>query len=248
MGHEYNKHQRFTLQKSGRLSPIQRTRTNSTHTYTYTKFLILFLFITLHTAITHAQQIPNFYPEIFQQNISDLNNENRRTELFEIKDFYKLTPWHFAPGLSYDLITQRYYFTVSTSGLVDYFQNKKQQKRRISAIERKYKTKNSTDENRINNKILSIQANYQDIILGKKATQIEIDIFKIQKEQYQKNEINTENFLTAKKNIINTVKNHNSTVTALYNKIIELATECNTAAVDINLSDLYFSLDFIDEQ
>jgi hypothetical protein len=174
-----------------------------------------------------------------------INNFDKKTEIGEIKDLYKLSVWHFAPGLSYDFVRNRYYFTVSTSGLVNHFIGKRQEKRRINSIERRYKAKNIGDELKISNQVLAIQADHKELILTKQIVQIEIDIFMIQKEQYEKNEIDTEKFLTAKKNIINTIKNHNSTVTELYKKILELSTVSDTP-IRLDFNGLYFDLEFLE--
>ena len=178
-------------------------------------------------------------------NVLSTNDFDKQTEIEEIKDLYKLSLWHFAPGVSYDFIRNRYYLTVGTSGLVNHFISKKQETRRISAIERKYKAKQLADELRVTNQLLSIQADYQNILLSRKAAKIEIDIFLIHKEQYSKNEIDTEQFLTHKRNIINVIRNQNSSVTCLYKEILNLSTICNTE-ITADLSNLYFDIDFID--
>jgi hypothetical protein len=174
-----------------------------------------------------------------------VNNFDKKTEIGEIKDLYKLSVWHFAPGISYDFVRNRYYLTVSTSGLVNHFIGKRQEKRRINSIERKYKAKNIGDELKISNQVLAIQADHKDLILAKQIVQIEIDIFMIQKEQYERNEIDTEKFLTSKKNIINTIKSHNSAVTELYKKILELSTMSDTP-IRLDIDNLYFDLDFLE--
>ncbi|MDR0572655.1 MAG: hypothetical protein LBG96_01250 [Tannerella sp.] len=171
------------------------------------------------------------------------NTFDKETEIGEIKDIYKLSVWYFAPGISYDFIRNRYYLTVSTSGLVNHFIGKKQEKQRISAIERKYRAKEIADELRVSNLILAIQADYQDLLLAKQAVQI--DIFIIQKEQFEENEIDTEKFLNAKKNIISTVKNHNSAVTDLYKQILNLSGICNYS-IPADLNSLYFTLNFLE--
>jgi hypothetical protein len=178
-------------------------------------------------------------------NLHNSNDFDKQTEIDEIKDLYKLSIWHFAPGISYDFIRNRYYLTISTSGLVSHFISKKQEKRRVSTIERKYKAKLFGDEIKVTNSLLAIQAGFQDLLLAKKAVQIEIDIFLIQQEQYSKNEIDTEKYLTAKKNIINTIKNHNASVTELYKEILNLSSICNSH-ISADLSNLYFDLRFLD--
>jgi predicted hydrolase (HD superfamily) len=179
-------------------------------------------------------------------NALSLNDFDKQTEIEEIKGLYKLSAWHFAPGISYDFIRNRTYLTVSTSGLVNHFFGKRQENRRIGAIERKYKARDLADELKINNRVLAIRAELTDLQLAKKVVQIDIDIYKIQNEQYEKHEIDTEKFLNSKRNIINTIKNHNSNVTGLYKQILELSAICNSQ-IPADLSNLYFDLDFIGE-
>ena len=178
-------------------------------------------------------------------NVLTYNDFEKQTEISEIKNLYKLSVWHFAPGISYDFMRNRYYLTVSTSGLVNHFVSKKQEHRRVSAIERKYKSKQLADELKVVNKLMSIQADYQDILLAKQVVQIEIDIFRIHQEQYTQNEIDTEQFLNSKRSIINSIKNYNSAVTGLYKEILNLSSICNSN-ISADISDLYFSLDFIE--
>ena len=174
-----------------------------------------------------------------------LNHYDRQTEIDEIQNIYKLSIWHFAPGVSYDFIRNRCYVTINTAGLANYYVSKKQERRRVGAIERKYKAKDIYDELRISNMIMSIQSDYQDLLLSKKAVQNDVDIFLIHKEQYEQNEIDTEKFLTSKKSIITSIKNHNSAVTALYKDILNLSSVCNSP-ISTDLNQLYFTTDFID--
>jgi len=171
---------------------------------------------------------------------------DKQTEIEEIKELYKLSVWHFAPGVSYDFIRGRAYLTVSTSNLVSHFIGKRTERKRINAIERKYKARDLADELKINNRLLSIDADIKDLVLAKQVVQIEIDIFMIQHEQYIKNEIDTEKYLNSKKNIINTIKNHNTSVTSLYKQILELSGICNIE-IPADLSNFYFDLDFLND-
>jgi len=210
--------------------------------------LNLFLFVSLHVFSQSNEldnNLLNIKADTLILNVLYTNDFDKQTEISEIKDLYKLSIWHFAPGVSYDFIRNRYYLTVGTSGLVNHFISKKQETRRVSAIERKYKAKQLADELKVTNQLLSIQADYQNILLTRKAVQIEIDIFLIHKEQYAKNEIDTEQFLTHKRNIINVIRNQNAAVTELYKSILNLSTICNTE-ISADLSNLYFNIDFMD--
>jgi len=212
------------------------------------KILYILLIVTILESVLNAQiDSPALVidTDSLILNSLSLNNFDKQTEIDEIKGLYRLSPWHFAPGLSYDFVRNRYYVTLSTSGLVSHFLGKRQEVRRVSAIERKYKAKDLTVQLIINNKVLAIQADHTDLILAVKVVQIEIDIFMIQKQQYENNEIDTERFLTAKRNIINTVKNHNSAVTALYKNILDLSNSTDST-IPVDLSSLYFDIDFLD--
>jgi len=198
-----------------------------------------------------AQQIEpdkfvlNLQPDSLIHNLLATNNFDKETELSEIRNLYKLSFWHFAPGISYDFIRQRTYLTINTSALVSHFVSKKMETRRIGAIERKYKAKEIGDQLRIQNLIRAIEKDHSDLILAKKVVDIEIDIFLIQQQQYKQNEIDTEKYLTSKKNIINAIKLHNSSVTNLIKQILNLSSICNSP-VSADLDHLYFTLDFID--
>jgi hypothetical protein len=208
---------------------------------------VFVVFMLSNACLLHGQDtlFLNLSADTILYNVLNTNNFDKQTEIEEIQNLYKLSLWHFAPGISYDFIRNRTYLTISTSGLVSHFVNKKQEKRRIGAIERKYKAKELSDEIKVTNSLLSIQADYRDLVLSKKSVQIEVDIFLIYKEQHSKNEIDTEKFLNSKKNIINAVKSHNSAVTELYRDILTLSNICNIP-ISADLSHLYFTLDFLE--
>jgi len=210
--------------------------------------LNFFLSVSLHVFCQSNGQANTILPvqsDTLIFNVLSSNLYDKQTEIDEIKNLYKLSIWHFAPGISYDFIRNRYYLTLSTGGLVNHFVSKKQEKRRIGVIERKYKAKDFADELRVSNQVLSIQADYQDLLLSKKALLNEIEIFFIHKEQYAQNEIDTEKFLTSKKNIITSIKNHNSSVTSLYKHILNLSSICNVP-LSADLNDLNFDINCID--
>ena len=191
--------------------------------------------------------LPLFFDDIFL-NIKDLNEKERFTEIREIKGIYKLSVWHFAPSVSYDFIRQSYYLNISSSHLVSHFIGKRQENRRIGTINRKYNTKNNSDEIKLRNQILSIQADYQDLLLSHQVIKIEVEAFLINKEQFEKNEINTESFLNSKSNIINKIKNFNSDVTTLYNKLLTLSdlSLIEFDEVENKIQQLRFNLNFLE--
>jgi len=208
--------------------------------------LLMFVLLTAFGQSEHKDLILNIKTDTLIHNIHNINSFEKETEISEIKNLYKLSIWHFAPGISYDFIRNRYYLTISTSGLVTHFANKKVEKRRLGSIERKYKARDLGDEFRVSNLVMGIEKDYQDLILAKKVVDIEIEIFIIQQQQYKENEIDTEKYLTSKKNIINSIKQHNNSVTNLYKQILNLSSICNTT-ISADLSELYFTIDFIED-
>ena len=209
-------------------------------------FMLCFVNYVHSQSKERQQYLPDIRADSLIYNALILNAYDKQTEIEEIKNLYKLSIWHFAPGISYDFIRNRYYLTVGTSGLVNHFVNKKMEQRRLGVIDRKYKAKDITDELKVSNQILSIQADFQDLIFSKKAVQKEIEIFLIHKEQFAQNEIDTEKFLNSQKNIISSIKNHNSSVTTLYKNILTLSSICNTPISADSLDELYFSLNILD--
>jgi len=210
-----------------------------------TLVLLMFAFLSsVGQANEPDKLVLNLQPDTLINNLISSNAFDKETELNEIRNLYKLSVWHFAPGISYDFIRQRTYLTISTSSLVSHFVNKRVENRRIGAIERKYKAKDLGDQLRIHNLVAGIEKDHQDLILAKKVVDIEIDIFLIQHQQFKENEIDTEKYLTSKKNIINSVKQHNGAVTNLLKQILNLSSICNSP-ISADLDHLYFTLDFI---
>ena len=92
------------------------------------KILYILLIVTVLESVVNAQidkpaLVIDTDSVIF--NALSLNNFDKQTEIDEIKGLYRLSPWHFAPGLSYDFVRNRYYVTLSTSGLVSHFLGKR---------------------------------------------------------------------------------------------------------------------------
>jgi hypothetical protein len=189
--------------------------------------------------------ILNLQPDTLIFNLHVANAFDRETELDEIRNLYKLSVWHFAPGIAYDVIRDRIFLTISTSNLISHFVNKKVENRRIGAIERKYKAKDLGDELRIINLVRGIEKDYQDLVLAKKVVDIEIEIFLIHQQQFQENEIDTEKYLTSKRNIVSSINRHNGAVTNLVKQILNLSSICNSP-LSADLEHLYIASDFIE--
>ena len=87
-------------------------------------------------------------------------------EVEEIKGVYRITPWHFVPSLNYDFINDKYYVTISSGPLVTNMINKRQEKRRLSALERRYENQLKSSEIRVKSLIISINQNLTNLQLS----------------------------------------------------------------------------------
>ena len=148
-------------------------------------------------------------------------------ETEEIKGVYKLSPWHFAPALNYDFINNNYYVTVSTAPFVSNMLGKRQETRRLSAIERRYENQIKSSEIKLKNTYLTLVHKLTNLQLSHEILLNDIEIFKIKQQQHTNNEIDTEAFLKERSSILNKIKNHNSEVSDIHRFLseIELLTE-----------------------
>ena len=148
-------------------------------------------------------------------------------ETDEIKGVYKLTPWHFAPSLNYDFINNNYYVTISSGPLVTNMINKRQETRRLSAIERRYDNQIKSSEIKLKNTYLSLIQKITNIQLSHEILLNDIEIYKIKLLEHTNNEIDTESFLKERSSILNKVKSHNTDVSDIQRYLldIELLTE-----------------------
>jgi hypothetical protein len=161
-------------------------------------------------------------------------------EVEEIKGVYRLTPWHFVPALNYDFINNNYYVTISSSPLVQNMISKRQEKRRLSAIDRRYDNIGRTSEIRLKNLYLQINQRLVNIELSYTILINDIEIFKIRKQDHENHVIDTEAFLTAKSSILSKIKSHNQEVADIqrFALDIEQLTEEN---IELNLSRFFVS-------
>ena len=145
-------------------------------------------------------------------NLQQANFVQKSIEIQEIKDVHKITLWHFVPNLNYDFINNNYYLTVSTSHFITTMLGKRQEKRQLSAIDRRYDNRLKTSEIKLKSLLLSINHKLDNLKLSGIILSNDIEIFKINQQQYVNNEIDTERFLQDKSQILNKIRLHNSQI------------------------------------
>jgi len=166
-------------------------------------------------------------------------------ETAEIKGVYKLTPWHFVPSVSYMPIFDRppqksIFVTFSTTQFVGHMLGKRQEVRRLSAIERRYDNQIKSSEIKLKNVYLSLIQKLTTLQLSHEILLNDIEIYKIKSQQHDNHEIDTETFLKEKSSILNKVKNHNNDVADIQRYLleIELLTEFE---IELDIGEFYVS-------
>ena len=143
-------------------------------------------------------------------------------EIQEVENVHSLTVWHFVPSLNYDFINNNYYLTVSTSHFITTMLGKRQEKRQLSAIDRRYENRLKTNEIKLKSLLLSINHKLDNLKLSGIILSNDIEIFKINQQQYINNEIDTERFLQDKSQILNKIKLHNSQIIDIQQSLYEI--------------------------
>ena len=146
----------------------------------------------------------------------------RSIEIEEIKGVYRITPWHFVPSLNYDFIGGRYFLTISSGPFVSNLINKRQENRRLSAIERKYNNQIKSSEIRLRSIFVSLNQNLANLRLSFEIVSNDIEIFIIKQTEHTNNEIDTETFLQARSSILNKIRSHNNEVAAIQRQLLEI--------------------------
>jgi hypothetical protein len=154
-------------------------------------------------------------------------DQQKEVEIEEIKGVYKLTFWHFIPSVNYDFINHRYYLTLSSSAFVSNMISRRQEQRRLSAIERRYEINLKSREIQLKNNYLSLIQRLNLLQASHEIVLNDIEIFKIKLQEFENHEIDTESFLREKSSILNKIRSHNSDVSDIQRLIndIELLTE-----------------------
>jgi hypothetical protein len=174
------------------------------------------------------------------EQMEQANYIQKSLEIEEIKGVYQLSVWHFVPSLNYDFINNNYYLTISSSAFVSNMIGRRQEKKKLSAIERRYDQKNKTDEIKLKSLYVNILHNFESVELSRQILLNDIEIYKIKKQEHQENEIDTESYLQAKSGILNKIKNHNNEVTKLQSDFYQLEA-LTEQEFQITLDSLYIS-------
>jgi hypothetical protein len=201
------------------------------------KWICIFVLSYSSVLCVFAQDL-KFDTLVYQMEQANYAQKSLETE--EIKGVYKLTWWHFVPSLNYDFINNNYYLTINSGAFVTNMINKRQEKKRLSALERRYDNKNKTDEIKLKSLYTNIVHTFETVELGRQILLNDLEIYKIKAQEHEANEIDTETFLKEKSAMLNKIKSHNDQVTKLQSDFyqLEILTENE---IQISLDGLYVS-------
>jgi len=204
------------------------------------KPLSLLIMVSFYSAAIAQQSEAGMQLDSLISKLHQVIDFQKSIETEEIKGVYRITPWHFVPSLNYDFINNRYYLTVSSGPLVTNMINKRQEARRLSAIDRRYTNQIKSSEIKLKSLYVSTIHHMTNIQLSYEILMNDIDIFKIKQEEHASNEIDTETFLRDKSSILNKIKSHNTEVanTEKYLLDIQLLTE---EFIDLDFMQYYVS-------
>ncbi|MDR0206817.1 MAG: hypothetical protein LBI45_06135 [Bacteroidales bacterium] len=205
------------------------------------------LFILLPVSFTTvAQQInTDLQIDSLIQKLQENLALKKDIEISEIKGVYKLTPWHFAPNLNYDFINNNYYLTISTGPIISNLLGKRQETRRISAIERRYTNLEYTSEIKLKSTYLQVIQKLTNINLSYDILLNDIEIYKIKAQQHEANEIDTETFLRERSSILNKIKSHNTEVADIQRYLLDIE---QLTEYEVNLNLLHYFYPPLEEQ
>jgi len=203
------------------------------------RIALFFMVFTANVAV--AQQVyVDLQLDSLLMKMQDALSVQKSIEVSEIKGVYRITPWHFIPSLNYDFINNRYYLTVSSGPLVSNIINKRQEKRKLSAIDRRYNNLEKTSEIKLKSLYLQLVQKYTNVFLSLDILMNDIELFKIKAQEYSKNEIDTESYLKEKSSILNKIKNHNNEVADIQRFLLDIE-QLTEFEINFDLISLYVS-------
>ena len=203
------------------------------------RIALFFMVFTANVAV--AQQVyVDLQLDSLLMKMQDALSVQKSIEVSEIKGVYRITPWHFIPCLNYDFINNRYYLTVSSGPLVSNIINKRQEKRKLSAIDRRYNNLEKTSEIKLKSLYLQLVQKYTNVFLSLDILMNDIELFKIKAQEYSKNEIDTESYLKEKSSILNKIKNHNNEVADIQRFLLDIE-QLTEFEINFDLISLYVS-------
>ena len=205
------------------------------------KPIVLYCFFAFSLIATNAQQYESDLQfDTLLIKLHDAINLQKEIEIQEIKGVYRITPWHFVPSLNYDFINNRYYVTISSGPLVTNMINKRQEKRRLSALERRYNNQIKTQEIKLKSLIFSLNQRIANIQLSYEILLNDIEIYKIQIQEHANNEIDTETFLKEKSAILNKIKSHNKEISDIQSFLYDIE-QLTEFEINIDIMKFYVS-------
>jgi hypothetical protein len=117
---------------------------------------------------------------------------------------------------------------------------KRQEVRRISAIERRYTNLEHTQEIRLKAIYLQINQKITNIHLSHEILLNDIEIYKIKVQQHDNHEIDTETFLKERSSILNKIKSHNTDVADIQRYLLDIE-QLTEYEIDLDLLQFYVS-------
>jgi len=209
------------------------------------RHLTLFVFVFVSFAAVAQQVQTGLQLDSLMMKMQDAISLQKDIEITEIKGVYKLTPWHFVPSVSYLPIYDRpahksIFVTFSTTPLVSHMLGKRQEVRRLSAIERRYTHLEKTSEIKLKSLYLQVVQKYTNVNLSHEILMNDIEIFKIKALEHANNEIDTEAFLKEKSSILNKIKSHNNEVADIQKFILDIE-QLTEFEIELDLVQYYVS-------
>jgi hypothetical protein len=195
-------------------------------------------------SMLRAQKIDSLQYSSLLSDLNKISETQKSIEIDEIKGVYKLTIWHFVPNLNYDFINNNYYVTISTSNFITNMLNKRQERRRISAIERRYEAKTKIDQIELKSHIVAVNQKLDNLKASGIILDNDIELYKIKVQENTANEIDTETFLKEKSAILNKIKTHNIIISEIQKEIFEIE-KLIVVEIEIDLHSFYVPLETV---
>jgi len=118
--------------------------------------------------------------------------------------------------------------------------NKRQEKRRLSALERRYNNQIKTQEIKLKSLFFSLNQRIANIQLSYEILMNDIEIYKIQIQEHTHNEIDTETFLKEKSAILNKIKSHNKEISDIQSFLYDIE-QLTEFEINIDIMKFYVS-------
>jgi hypothetical protein len=195
-------------------------------------------------SILLAQKIDVVQYDSLLFQLNQVSDFNKSLEIEEIQGVYRLSVWHFVPNLNYDFINNNYYLTISTSNFISNMISRRQEKRKISAIERRYENKKKFEEIHLKSLLLSVNQKFDNLKASGIILSNDIELYQIKEQEYNNNEMDLESFLREKSSILNKIKTHNALIPEIQTALFEIE-KLTEMPVTFDLQPFYVSFDKI---